>query len=321
MYLPGVPRLLPGPPAPADVSPPHPRIDMSLRFPVPVRALLAPFLALSLSSTAAAQQPAAGARPMTFLDVQEMRSVGSPEPSPDGRWMLYTITTPDWEEARSQRRLSRLPAAGPALHPPMTFTGKKNETSPAWGPDGSWFVFRSDRDAARATAARTSSTSCARTAARRARSPTRRTGWRDFALQPATARWLVYRAGKAGEQQLWRLPWRTCRTAHPGAAHEATWPACENWAFAPDSRAHLVRAPRHASRTTRPRREKKFTVDIKNDVTPLASLWCAGPDAEATEKAHGQRPLLDGLGLQISPDGKWVGFTRLLLEALRAQHH
>ena len=39
-------------------------------------------------------QPAAR-RPMTFLDMQQMRQVGSPTPSPDRRLLLYTLSTPD----------------------------------------------------------------------------------------------------------------------------------------------------------------------------------------------------------------------------------
>jgi Tol biopolymer transport system component len=39
---------------------------------------------------------------MTFMDVQLMKSAGSWAPRSDGEWMLYTVTTPDWEEASSQ---------------------------------------------------------------------------------------------------------------------------------------------------------------------------------------------------------------------------
>ena len=49
-----------------------------------------------------AQAPAGPVRPMTFLDMQLMRNVGAPTPSPDGRWMLYTVSITDWQEARRQ---------------------------------------------------------------------------------------------------------------------------------------------------------------------------------------------------------------------------
>ena len=41
----------------------------------------------------------AAQRPMTFLDMQQMRQTGSPTPSPDGKWLLYTLSTPNWKEA------------------------------------------------------------------------------------------------------------------------------------------------------------------------------------------------------------------------------
>ena len=57
-------------------------------------------LASSVSTTAA--QAPDGKRPMTFLDQQNMRQVGSPTPSPDRKWLLYTISVPDWKEAKRQ---------------------------------------------------------------------------------------------------------------------------------------------------------------------------------------------------------------------------
>lgn len=36
---------------------------------------------------------------MTFLDVQLLRQTGALTPSPDGKWLLYTLSTPDWKEA------------------------------------------------------------------------------------------------------------------------------------------------------------------------------------------------------------------------------
>ena len=55
-------------------------------------------LSIGFVATAAAQST----RPVTFMDAQDMRSFGSEAPSPDGRWMLYTISTPDWKTAKDQ---------------------------------------------------------------------------------------------------------------------------------------------------------------------------------------------------------------------------
>jgi hypothetical protein len=69
------------------------------------RALAAPPLALLVllaSVPPAVAQDTTAPRPMTFMDMQLMKSAGSPAPSPDGRWMLYTVSTPDWKEAKRQ---------------------------------------------------------------------------------------------------------------------------------------------------------------------------------------------------------------------------
>ena len=88
-------------------------------------------------------------RPMTFLDEQNMRQATGSALSPDGRMMLYTISTPDWMQARRQSDvyLVSLDRGVPSTRQ-LTFTKDKNETSPKWSRDGSFIAFLSDRDAA-----------------------------------------------------------------------------------------------------------------------------------------------------------------------------
>ena len=63
--------------------------------------------------------------------------------------MLYTVSTPDWKEAKSQQDLVYLVSLQQGLPSTrqMTFTKEKNETSPRWAKDGRFFVFLSNRDA------------------------------------------------------------------------------------------------------------------------------------------------------------------------------
>ncbi len=37
--------------------------------------------------------------------MQLMNQQGAPTPSPDGKWILYTVSFPDWKEARRQSDL------------------------------------------------------------------------------------------------------------------------------------------------------------------------------------------------------------------------
>src|SRR5712675_1786669 len=101
--------------------------------------------AISLAQTSASS---AATRPITFLDRQYQRDIGSPTPSPDGRWLLYTLSTPDWNQARRQTDIYLVSVKdGLASTKQMTFTKDKNETSPRWSRDGKFFVFLSNRDA------------------------------------------------------------------------------------------------------------------------------------------------------------------------------
>ena len=85
------------------------RTDCPLVWPVSgaliVAALLiAPALALPAQGQAQTEGPAPsdGPRAMTFLDMQHMARAGSFAPSSDGKWLVYTVTTPDWEKATRQ---------------------------------------------------------------------------------------------------------------------------------------------------------------------------------------------------------------------------
>ena len=104
-------------------------------------------LAVTLTASAVSAQ-SNDKRPMTFLDMRLMKDAGSPAPSPDRRWMLYTVSTPDWTEAKSQQDvyLVSLQQGLPSTRQ-MTFTKDKNETSPQWAKDSRFFAFLSNRDA------------------------------------------------------------------------------------------------------------------------------------------------------------------------------
>src|SRR5439155_15172391 len=128
----------------------------ALRFPeVPVTARVSSLLLIVLSARLAAQPMQAGSarHPLTFLDMQNMRTASAPAVSPDGRWMLYTLSTPDWKVNRRQSDLYLVSTtSGVSSTRQLTFTKDKNEGPARWAPDGG-FVFASDRDNAPATGA------------------------------------------------------------------------------------------------------------------------------------------------------------------------
>ena len=83
-------------------------------------------------------------RVMTFLDIIQMRSIGSTDISPDGKWFVYTITVPDWEKNKRFSDIYITPLTG-GKSKQMTYTKDKNESSPKWYKDGSFFAFLSYR--------------------------------------------------------------------------------------------------------------------------------------------------------------------------------
>jgi len=268
-----------------------------------VRRGAAALLALLVLAPAMAAQTQ---RPMTWMDIQTFPRAGSWTPSPDGQWMLYTVTTPDWEEARSFSDIHLVSMRqGVSSSRQMTFTEKKSEGSPAWAPGGGWFVFSSDRDAAGNGGA--DQLYMMRPDGGEARKFTdAKDGVADFRFSP-DGRWLVFRAGKSGEQQLWRTP----VDGIPGAEAEQLTrgqAGVGRWEWAPDGRRIWFVRDDTVFTDEKTRRDKRFTVDVKNAVTPLASLWALDldPATETRVAAAGDYSVSQ---FEISPDGKWVGFS------------
>ena len=145
-------------------------------------------------------------RPMTFLDMQQMRQVASPTPSPDGKWLLYTLSTPDWKEAKRQTDIYLVSMQqGLPSTKQMTFTKEKNETSPHWARDGSFFVFLSNREAPENASSRNQLYVMRADGGEARRITDAKEGVADYAFS-RDGRWLAYRSGKSGEEQLYRLP-------------------------------------------------------------------------------------------------------------------
>ena len=263
------------------------------------------------SSDGPSLQAQTGARPMTFLDMQQMRQVGSPTPSPDRRFLLYTLSTPDWKEARRQTDLYLVSMqAGVSSTRQLTFTSEKSETSPHWAPDGSAFFFLSNREAPESAASRNQLYVMRPDGGEARRLTDTKEGVSDYALS-RDGRWLAYRSGKSGEEQLYRLPLPLTTTETATAEQITKHPTgVQSWQWAPDSRRIYFVTPDRIDEDEKVRRDKKFTVNIRNAETPVASLWALGLEPLATKRlTDGGTYSVDDV--TISDDSKWIGFRGL----------
>ena len=278
------------------------------------------------ATSVAGAQPVAGKRPMTFLDMQHLRQVGSPAPSPDKKWLLYTLSTPDWKEARRQTDIYLVSMdQGARSTRQLTFTRDKSENQPRWAPDGSFFVFSSNRDAPQGDRGAGGGQQgggggqfggggggagfqlyAMRPDGGEARKITdAKEGVSTFAFTK-DGKWLVYRSGKAGEEQLYRLPVAGIDSAtseqitrHPTGVGV--------WRFAPgNQRIYFITADT-IDLDEKLRREKRFTVDIRNAETPVSSLWALDIDGRKTTRLTRDTSITVG-SFEISDDGKYIAF-------------
>ena len=278
----------------------------------PVRAGFATASVLLAVAAAAEAQT----RPMTFLDMQHMRSAGAPTPSPDGQWLLYTVSEPDWENARRQSDLHLVSMReGVNSSRQLTFTEEKNEGSPAWLPDGRSFVFLSNRDAPSSSTNR-SQLYLMRYDGGEARKITdAEQGVSNFEIS-SDGRWLVYRSGKAGEEQLYRLPVASLDDDAEPEQLTRQSAGVGVWEIAPDNRRIYFITADTVDMDEKLRREKRFTVDIRNMETPLSSLWALDLDPVQVTRLTRDTTITVG-GFSVSPDSRWVGFRGTSAERYR----
>ena len=263
-------------------------------------------VAVSIAPLLVTAQTASQTRPMTFLDMQEMRQVASPVPSPDGRWMLYTVSTADWKEGKRQTDIHLVSLSqGLSSARQMTFTKEKNETAPQWARDGSFFVFLSNREAPESSPNRSQLYLMRPDGGESQRISDAKEGVSDFALS-RDGRMLVYRSGKSGEEQLYKLAVDAIQSgkADQLTKHET---GIDSWQWAPDSRRIYFVTDDNADADEKLRREKKFTVNIRNAETPLSSLWALDLDGEKTKRLT-EDSSFSVADVVISPDSKWMVF-------------
>lgn len=255
-----------------------------------------------LASVLVAGPAAAQQRPLDFMDVQHLRSGGSWTPSPDGDWMLYTVRTPDWQEAESQTDIHVVSLdEGVASSRQLTWTDDKNESQPTWSPDGSYFLFTSDRDGDE------DQLYLMRHDGGEARKVTStEEGVSDFDFSP-DGRWLVFRSGDDGQEQLHRLPTADLFEAEAQQITEGE-AGVEDWDWSPTGATVYFVRPDGFDEADRERREMGFTVDVRNQETPLSSLWAVSVE-DGRERRLTDDASYSVRSFVVSDDGRWLSFS------------
>src|SRR5438477_6787345 len=83
--------------------------------------------------------------PITHEDVWLMKRVGAPIPSPDGKWVVFSLTEPAYDENNQVADLWIVPVDGSAKPRRLTNT-KSAESGVAWSPDGRKLAFSAKRE-------------------------------------------------------------------------------------------------------------------------------------------------------------------------------
>jgi dipeptidyl aminopeptidase/acylaminoacyl peptidase len=104
------------------------------------QSALASALTLACGSVGTAQQ--ATKHPITFDDMIKMHRLSEPQISPDGKWVAYTVATPDMDANRNVTNIWLVSTAGGAS---TQLTQSGHDSSPVWSPDGSTIAFLSSR--------------------------------------------------------------------------------------------------------------------------------------------------------------------------------
>ncbi|MBI3683966.1 MAG: S9 family peptidase [Acidobacteria bacterium] len=99
----------------------------------------APLLLISLCAFAS------GKAPVTHETLWMMKRVSSPAVSPDGRWVVFTLVEPSYNESEQASDLWIVPADASAKPRRLTAT-KSVESGVAWSPDGRRIAFSARRE-------------------------------------------------------------------------------------------------------------------------------------------------------------------------------
>ena len=102
-------------------------------------------VALISSAALTAKSQTAAKVPLTHETMWTMKRVGAPIPSPDGKWVVFSLVEPAYDEKDQVSDLWIVPSDGSAKPRRLTFS-KGGESGVAWSPDSRRIAFSARRE-------------------------------------------------------------------------------------------------------------------------------------------------------------------------------
>ena len=106
-----------------------------------LRDALAPGWSVAESAKNAPEAPVRAGRPLAIDDIYELKLTGDPQVSPDGSRVVVAVQHIDREANEYRAALWSFPLDGSSGL--QLTSGRWNDGSPRWSPDGEWLAFTS----------------------------------------------------------------------------------------------------------------------------------------------------------------------------------
>jgi dipeptidyl aminopeptidase/acylaminoacyl peptidase len=242
--------------------------------------------------------PAVGAeaeRPMAFMDVLELKQPASPALSPDGKWMLYTVSELNWEKDQRYSNIHLVSTDG-RIQKQLTFTEDESETNPVWSPDGNFFIFASTRDNKRQLYTMHHDGGEAR------KITDHEGGVTSFLWNDRTNR-LAYLAGEEDQRQLYLTSGNSTEyrkiTDHPTGIQNFKWLSGGD--------AIIFSAPDSVDPARKLRHDKGFDVQIMDEEPFPVNLWEVKIDGGTTRRLTSLEDF-SAVTFEVSKDNRWIAF-------------